>query len=300
MKAGKYIMVSAIFLVLVACNQRLDANLYNQQKVDAYHWDNYTGEVDFVLDETYKIESDRFVQFPLISKGIEGESDVSIQAIYLGDIQRINTDTVILYCHGNKDHMDFYWQRAKLLAHVGGKHHYGVMMFDYRGFGMSEGEPTEAGMYNDVQAALDWLESRGLTGSRLVVYGFSLGSAPATRISAYTNGLRPEKLMLEAPFASSQQMVRDASLSEMPASLFTDAKINNAEVIKQVKIPFCWIHGNKDAFLDMETHGRQVYNNYQGIYKESHIVDGAGHSGVPQTLGFGNYLEILKQFIQRK
>lgn len=294
-------ILSFIFLLaFLSCNQRLDSNLYNQQKVDSYLWDNYSGEVDFILDESYKIEADRFVQFPLISKGIQGEADVSIQAVYLGDIQRIATDTVILYCHGNKDQMDFYWQRAKLLAHTGRKHQYGVMMFDYRGFGMSEGEPTEEGMYNDVQAALDWLKDRGLSSDRLVVYGFSLGSAPSTRIASFTEGLRPCQLILEAPFASSQQMVRDASLSEMPASLFTDAKINNAEIIKSVEIPFCWIHGNKDAFLDIETHGRQVYNNYDGVYREAHVVEGAGHSTVPQTLGFVSYSAILKSFIQRK
>ena len=148
---------------------------------------------------------------------------------------------------------------------------------------MSEGEPTEQGMYNDVQAALDWLKERGLSNERLMIYGFSLGSAPATRVASFTEGLRPSKLILEAPFASSQQMVRDASLMEMPASLFTDAKINNAEVIKSVEIPFCWLHGDKDAFLDMETH----------------IVAGAGHSTVPQTIGLAAYNETVFNFILR-
>jgi pimeloyl-ACP methyl ester carboxylesterase len=298
MKQFVYIFWSVVLLALASCNQRLDANLYNQQKLSEYRWDAYEGEVDFVLDDSYKIAPNRFLQFPLVSKATGDQPETVIQAIYLGDIQRIALDTVILYCHGNKDHMDFYWQRAKLLAHVGAKHRYGVMMFDYRGFGLSEGEPTEEGLYSDVQAALDWLKERGLNNQRLIVYGFSLGSAPATLVAAYTEGLRPSKLILEAPFASSQQMVRDASLLEMPATLFTDAKINNAEVIRSVQVPFCWIHGDKDDFLDVETHGRQVFNNYGGPYAEAHVIAGAGHSSVPQTMGFEQYLSTVHAFIR--
>ena len=77
-----------------------------------------------------------------------------------------------MYCHGNKWHMDFYWQRAKLLAHTNGKNKYGVLMMDYRGFGMSEGDPTENGMYADVNACMKWLKDKGLTNSRLIIYGF--------------------------------------------------------------------------------------------------------------------------------
>ena len=300
MSKGIYFVFSSlIFLFLQSCNQRLDANLYNSRKVDSYRWDAYEGEVDFRLNESYFIDPSHFLQIPLVSKSIAGEPDALIQAIYLGDPQKIASDTVILYCHGNKDHMDFYWQRAKLLAHVGGKHHYGVMMFDYRGFGMSEGSPTEDGLLADANAALEWLRTRGLTSDRLIVYGFSLGSAPATRIAAGQGLMKPERLILEAPFASSQQMVRDASLSEMPSSLFTDVKINNAEIIGQVNQPFCWLHGTDDDFLALETHGRQVFSNYQGVYSEAHIIEGAGHSTVPQIMGFENYCSILNKFIGR-
>ena len=69
-----------------------------------------------------------------------------IHAVYLGNIADIATDTIILYCHGNRDHLDFYWPRIKLLANVGGKNRYGVLAMDYRGFGLSEGPATEEGM----------------------------------------------------------------------------------------------------------------------------------------------------------
>ena len=82
------------------------------------------------------------------------ESPVKIYAVYIGNVNTINTDTVIMYCHGNKSQMDYYWQRAKLLANVVGKNNYGVLMIDYRGYGMSEGDSSEEGMYTDVDTVL--------------------------------------------------------------------------------------------------------------------------------------------------
>ncbi|MGZ3865687.1 MAG: alpha/beta hydrolase, partial [Bacteroidia bacterium] len=202
-------------------------------------------------------------------------------------------------CHGNKWHMDFYWQREKLLAHVGGKHHYGVLMMDYRGYGLSEGDPSEDGMYADVDAAMQWLQSNGLTSSRLIIYGFSLGSAPACELTANPRTLTPSKIILEAPFASAATMVDDASQLDMPASFMTNLKIDNSQEIKKINQPFFWMHGLADKFLNITTHGQVVYNNYRGSYKEAHKIAGADHGEVPAKYGFTNYLNDLYAFIKK-
>ena len=68
-------------------------------------------------------------------------------------------------------------------------------MMDYQGFGMSTGTPTEDGMIEDVKGAVKWLEERGLEQDRFVMYGYSLGSAPATAVSANNEILMPSKLI---------------------------------------------------------------------------------------------------------
>jgi len=279
--------------------QRLDDNLFNLTKSNGYKLDDYSGEQDFVLDKSYKIDSSKIYQFLLYSRLPNESYETYISAIYLGDLRKISTDTVILYCHGNKGNMDFYWQRAKLLAHVGGKSRYGVLMFDYRGFGSSQGKSTEATIYADVDAALRWLQGYGLTGSRLVVYGFSLGSAPATEICYKARTISPSALILEAPFASSYAMVESSSKLNMPASYFTNHQINNAKKIKSVIQPFMWIHGKEDDFLSMTTQGQVVYDNYRGKSGEYHIIDGANHSNVPNTWGFENYKNAIYSFITK-
>lgn len=290
------ILFLSIIISLSSC-LRLDDNLYNQSKLTEYKLDNYTGEVNFHLDYSYHIPDSLIHIFTLNSQASGEESATKIYAIYIGSLSRIATDTVIMYCHGNRDHMDFYWPRAKLLANTGGKNRFGVMMIDYRGFGMSEGKPTEDGLYADVDAALKWLSAEGLTNSRLVMYGFSMGSAPATKLTAEPRSLTPSKLMLEAPFANAETMVQDATALAMPGSFVTNLQINNAEEIRGVQQPFFWIHGINDSFLNINTHGQVVYDNYNGTYKEAHKIPGADHSTIQTTMGFESYLNAVKTFI---
>ncbi|MFM7727308.1 MAG: hypothetical protein ACKO7B_11440, partial [Flavobacteriales bacterium] len=73
----------------------------------------------------------------------------------------------------------------------------------------------------------------------------------------------------------------------------------NAETIKFVDQPFCWIHGINDDFLKIETHGEVVYFNYAGTYKEAHRIPEAVHNNVPKIMGYENYLNTLDSFIRR-
>ena len=276
---------------------RLDDNLYDPLKLAEYKLDNYTGEVDFYLDSSYTIPDSLIHIFTLPSQAADESAPTIIYAVYIGDIAQIATDTVIMYCHGNRDHMDFYWPRAQLLANTGGKNRFGVLMIDYRGYGMSEGEPSEEGLYADADVALLWLKNHGLTNDRLIMYGFSMGTAPATKLTAEPRNMIPSKLMLEAPFANAETMVQDAAALALPGAFVTDLQINNGEEIKSVQQPFFWIHGIDDDFLNISTHGEVVYANYQGTYKEAHRIPGAGHSSIQTTMGFENYLETLLGFM---
>lgn len=299
-KLIKIVFVIAVTVSLAACS-RLDNNLFNPntKKITAYTFDNYTGDVDFRLDASYKVPDSLIHLITLASTAEDESSPTKIYGVYIGSINRIATDTVIMYCHGNKDHMDFYWPRAELLANTGGKNRFGVFMIDYRGYGLSEGKPSEKGLYADADAALQWLKMNGLSNDRLVMYGFSMGTAPATRLTAAPRVMTPAKLMLEAPFASAEVMVQDATGLAIPGSFATDLKINNAEEIKSVQQPFFWIHGIDDHYLNITTEGELVYKNYKGTYKEAHRIPGAGHSNIPNTMGFQNYLQAVKGFTMR-
>lgn len=293
MRRTNILIVLAVVVSFGCGKQRLDSFLFNPDTdITQYLLDDYEGDTEIDLPSSYDIDD-----YYLFSIQQNSSLAPRVHMVYLGDTARIGIDTVILYCHGNAAHMDAYWPRAKLLANTGGKQRFGVLMLDYPGYGLSEGEPTEEGMYESVDLAMRWLQSRGMTGDRLAIYGFSLGSAPATELTAQPRTLQPSWLMLEAPFASADVLVQDPSVFAFPASYFTNLSIDNAEEIKAVEEPFFWIHGQNDLFLSIETHGEVVFANYAGAAATAVRVPGGDHSDVPQVMGFEAYIQAIESFL---
>lgn len=276
----------------------LDDLLYNPKEVTGDYRLNNIQADELQIPATFLLDEDQILPFSLASKNAGGGSE-TIWAIYMGDTSLIKTDTVIVYCHGNAYNLDGYWERATLLANLGEKSRYGVLIMDYQGYGKSTGKGNEAGLYNDVDACLEWLKNKGLTGDRLVMYGFSMGTAPATELTANPRSLVPSKLILEAPFASAAMMVNDATPLALPASYLTNLKIDNAEEIVKVNQPFLWMHGEQDDFLSRKYHGQVVFDRYQGTFKQKVIAPNAGHGDFPQSLGFEEYMSSVFGFLVR-
>lgn len=278
----------------------MDSNLYNPDSdITEYQVDNYAHpkDWDFELSSGFDIP-DSLIHLMTLQSQVPDEADPKeIYAVYLGDTNRIGTDTVILYCHGNYGHMDHFWQRAKLLASRGLTNRFGVMMFDYRGYGLSKGTLSENGMFADAQACMDWLESKGLSGDRLVLYGYSMGTAPAIQLTAHQNTLVPGWVIAEAPFASGEQTAQASSGLAFPGTYFTNLQLRNEDEIKVVQQPYMWIHGTADDYLDYETHGQVVYDNYQGVRGTAIGVVGAGHGNVPAVMGVEAYRERVLGFV---
>jgi fermentation-respiration switch protein FrsA (DUF1100 family) len=175
------------------------------------------------------------------------------------------------------------------------------MMMDYRGYGLSEGNPSETGMHADVLACMRWLKSKGLKDGNLVMYGFSLGSAPATFLSVENPVMPVARLVLEAPFASAQAMVEDAAKFSLPSSYFTSLSLDNEGLIRKLKVPFLLIHGKDDDFLRYEAHGKRVFENCpEQPGKQQIVVEKAVHNNVPSVMGFENYSAELQDFISGK
>ena len=293
----KILFITAILSLSIACRKRLDSFLFNSSQIESYRLDAYSGELTLDLNGQYNVPDSLIHQMQWDVELEEGSSKMS--AIYIGNIDHIATDTIILYCHGNKDHMDFYWPRQKLYAHTGGLGRYGVLMFDYPSFGLSEGIASEANLYRSTARAIQWLKDQGLENNRFVLFGFSLGSAAACEVAAHPEeyALAPSKLILEAPFASAEVMIQDAALLSMPGSFLVDLKIDNATEIKKISVPLLWIHGVNDSFLSVKSHGQPVYDNKLNGYKEAYLVPGGEHETTPFAAGYENYIAKLAAFI---
>jgi len=197
----------------------------------------------------------------------------------------------ILYFHGNYDHLQYYWDRAELLYKTGCN----VFIFDYQGFGMSEGTPSESALYADSRAALQYVLSRSdVAATRLVFYGYSLGCAGAIDVAAYT--FTPSCLLLESPYASSSVLLQSGVLLDIPGSYIMKGEYNNAEKIRMVHTPLLLMHGVDDKFIDIEKNGAVVFNNANPP-KQFIRVPGADHEGVPGAMGESNYVFTVASFI---
>ena len=296
----KIIYILLPLVVFTACRKRLDAFLFgNDNSITEYKLDNYTGRTTLDVGNAYHVEDSMTHVFQFDISNGAGEQPFMISAIYTGEISRIATDTVILYCHGTADHNDFYWPRQKLYSHLGGTHRYGVLMIDYPGYGLSDGSPTEQNMYEAVNGALKWLKANGLTNDRLVMFGFSLGTASVCQVAGNPNdfGMQPSKIILEAPFASAEKMIQDASVLAFPASYFVSLKVDNAIEIQKATVPLLWIHGKADTFLAIDKHGEIVFANYGGPSKTAVRVPGGDHEDTPYVMGYDAYLAALLSFI---
>ena len=246
--------------------------------------------------------SERFVdeglvsQFSLISNN--AGSEAKIEALYIGSQDRIKTDTIILYLHGNSPSMNDYWQLTVDLANVGGKHNYGVMMFDYRGFGNSEGQSESIeDLVADAEACITWLEARGLTKDRLAVYGYSLGAMPAAHLAAEQSVLEIEKVVLDAPQTTSTKLLQDATGLSLSGSTVTSFDYNIPLVTQDYDNYLLWIYGTEDKTASFENF-KYVYDRYDNPKKSSAELEGVGHSTAIE-MGFPAYEAMMLKFIRQ-
>lgn len=156
----------------------------------------------------------------------------------------------IVFCHGNagnlvdRIHLAAAWRQA-----LG----YSVFLFDYRGYGKSDGSPSEAGLLLDTRAA--YHQVRQLSGVTPILAGRSLGTVPATLLASE---VAPPALILDSPLASASAMAR--KILPIPGiHWFVTFQLNNVENITRIDCPLIILHGDADEVVPFD-HGRLVFD----------------------------------------
>lgn len=144
----------------------------------------------------------------------------------------------VLFFHGNRDNLD-RWGReyAERFTSKG----YNVLMYDYRGYGKSTGERSEAALHRDAQYVYDFLKNR-ISENLILVYGYSLGTGMASRIAANN---RPKLLILEAPYVSIPTL-GSTQLPIFPYEWLTRYKFRTDSCFAHIHCPIHLFHGTKD------------------------------------------------------
>lgn len=295
MKNTLYIF-ALVAIALVGCKkQRLNSLAFPSVKLDSYSFENYDGEI--IVPDSILADAANYTLLNFTSHSSETNEDYLIYGIFIGDLATIQTDTLIVYFHGQSKHMDHYFGRASLLANAGGKYNYNVLMIDYRGYGMSEGESSEQGLYEDADAVINWLIDQGVDPQKTVVYGYSLGAIPSIDRLAFRSDFKPAKLLIESPLASVEYLVHNSTILQVDPDAVVDLDFENAEKIKLVDQPLCWLHGKEDTYISIDN-GELIFENHGGTVKEAHRIDNSDHSEIPIVMGIENYLNTITTFIR--
>ena len=162
-----------------------------------------------------------------------------------------NSRGALLMCHGNAGNVSHRVESAALYQRMG----LDVLVFDYRGYGQSEGSPSEKGTYADAEAAWDYLTvQRGIRPDRIVILGRSLGGAIASHLAIDHT---PAALVLESAFSSVGDM--GASLYPyLPVRLLSRYRYDTADYVSRVSCPVLVMHGPGDEIVPFEL-GKKIF-----------------------------------------
>jgi uncharacterized protein len=193
---------------------------------------------------------------------------------------------VVLFAHGNAGNLSHRYELLESLHELG----VSVMIFDYRGYGRSEGSPSEAGILADARAARRWLAERaGVKESDIVLMGESLGGGVMVDLAA-TDGARA--LVLENTFTSLPD-VAAYHYPWLPVKLLMRTRLNSADKIARYHGPLLQAHGDADTIIPFEI-GRRLFEA-AGEPKEFVVIPGGDHND-PRTEQF---FAALDRFLAR-
>ncbi len=162
-----------------------------------------------------------------------------------------NAKRTVLFFHGNAGNISHRSKSIKIFHRLG----FNVFIPDYRGYGKSEGHPSEAGLYEDSYAAWHYLLSeKSLQSEQIILFGRSLGGAVATKLATRE---QPDALILESVFSSADDIAKSLypGLSHLILLRFD---FNNRAMIKHVHTPLLLMHSPDDELVPMEQ-GRNVF-----------------------------------------
>lgn len=194
---------------------------------------------------------------------------------------------VILLCHGNGGNIT---HRADILEKLHDDLGASVMIFDYRGYGQSEGKPNETGVLLDARAARAWLAKReGIAEKDIIMMGESLGGAVAVDLAAKDGA---KGLVLISTFSSLPD-VAAFHYPIFPVHLLMRNRLDAAGQIMNYKGPLLQMHGDADTIVPFY-YGKKLFDAANEPKKLIIIPQHNHNYSVPDK-----FFEELKTFLEK-
>ena len=194
----------------------------------------------------------------------------------------------LLFCHGNAEHVGYLGDE---MAELRDDHRLNIFVFDYRGYGRSEGSPHEVGVMADAVAARDWLVARtGVTQADIYLMGRSIGGGVAVDLAA-GNGARG--LILWNTF-SSMPDVGARVFPWIPVRWLMRNRYDSLSKIPKYQGPLLQTHGTADHIIELKL-AEQLFAAAKTPDKTFVRVQDGGHNDSPSV----EFLHELREFFNR-
>ncbi len=193
----------------------------------------------------------------------------------------------LLFFHGNAGNISHRLDSLKIFHSLG----LAVLIFDYRGYGQSEGQPSEQGSYRDAEAAWNYLtEQKGIPSAEILIFGRSLGAA----VAAYLAARHPAKgLILESAFTSVPDLAAEL-YPILPARWLSRFNYDVYGHLQAITAPLLVVHSREDEIIPFR-HGQKLYQAAQQP-KQFLRLQGSHNEGFLQT--GERYLQGLSMFVE--
>jgi len=192
---------------------------------------------------------------------------------------------VFLLFHGNTGNISHRLDFASAWLELG----VNLFLFDYRGYGQSEGQPSELGTYLDAQAAYEWLRQRGFPASNIIALGKSLGGGIASQLAVRE---AVGGLILQSTFTSIPALAREL-FPWLPITLLNTIKYDTLSRLPQIRIPLLIVHSRQDLVVRYP-HAQQ---NFAAANEPKMFWEIPGsHTSVLEA-GRAHYLRGLQNFL---
>ncbi|HEY1171494.1 MAG TPA: alpha/beta hydrolase [Verrucomicrobiae bacterium] len=192
----------------------------------------------------------------------------------------------VLFAHGNGGNISHRVDIYRVWHGLG----VNFLSFDYRGYGLSEGKPSEKGTYQDAKAGYDWLLSKGFQPENIIIFGESLGGGIASWLAAEH---KVGALVLQSTYTSVPDLGTEI-FPYLPVRLLATIHYNTLERLPKIKVPLLILHSRSDSLIRFH----HAEKNYKAANEPKLLHEVLGDHNETLFAGAEQYKDGVEKFLQ--